>query len=100
MSKRKSNSINDLILFILYSFGAKGCSFERLMKECFNQFPQIFSLKGSSQWPDTRKLDRPLRDLRKRKLIKGDPQTFFTLAPLGKKRAKEIVETFKQGKLL
>ncbi|MBZ9572956.1 hypothetical protein KJA17_02130 [Patescibacteria group bacterium] len=100
MPRKISNSINDLILFVLYSFGEGKSSFEKLVKECFNQFPQVFSLKGHPQWPDTRKLDRPLRDLRKKKLIKGNPQTFFTLTTLGKRRAKEIAETFKQRKLL
>jgi len=100
MSPKKTNSINDLILFILYSFADGKCSFEELVKECFNQFPQVFSLKDYPQWPDTRKLDRPLRDLRKKKLIKGNPKTFFTLSPSGKKEAKEIAETLKQRKLL
>ena len=100
MSPKKTNSINDLILLVLYSFSKRGVSFEKLVKECFNQFPKVFVLKGYPQWPDTRKLDRPLRDLRKKKLIKGSPQTFFTLTPLGKKEVKEIAETFKQRKLL
>ena len=100
MPSKKLNSINDLILFVLYSFADRGSSFEKLVKECFDQFPQVFSLKGNPQWPDTRKLDRPLRDLRKKKFIKGNPQTFFALTTLGKRRAKEIAETLKQRKLL
>jgi len=100
MPPKKSNSIQDLIIFVLYSFGNKGCSFEKLVKECFNQFPQVFALKNYPQWPDTRKLDRPLRGLRKKKLIRGEPQTFFTLTSSGKKEAKEVAETLKQRKLL
>ncbi len=100
MPRKKLNSINDLILFILYSFGDKESSFEKLAKECFSRFPQIFSLRDYPQLLDTRKLDRPLRTLRKRKLIKGDPQTFFSLTSQGKKEAQEITKKLLQKKLL
>ena len=100
MPKKALNSINDLILFVLYSLPNKGSSFEKLTKECFNQFPQVFSLRNYPQLPDTRKLDRPLRTLRKRKLIKGDPQTFFSLTPRGKEEAQEIAKILRQKKLL
>lgn len=100
MPRKKVNSINDLILFVLYSFADGKSSFERLVKECFSQFPQVFSLKDYPQLPDSRKLDRPLRDLRKKKLIKGDPQTLFSLTTSGKRKAEEITLTFKQRKLL
>jgi len=49
--------------------------------------------------PDSRKIDRPLRTLRKRRLIKGDPKTFFTLTKTGQKIAEEIATTFRQRKL-
>jgi len=76
MARKKLNPINDLILFVLYSSSSKESSFGKLAKECFNQFPQVFSLRNYPQLLDTRKLDRPLRTLRKRKLIDGDPKTF------------------------
>jgi len=101
MPRKKLNSINDLLLFILFSSTKNGkCSFEKLVKEFFNTFPEVSSLKGYPQWPDTRKLDRPLRTLRKKKLIKGDPKTSFTLTPQGKKEAKEIAKGLGQRKLL
>ena len=101
MARKKLNSINDLILFILFSSIKDGkCSFQRLVKEFFDTFPEISSLKGYPQWPDTRKLDRPLRMLRKKKLIKGDPKTFFSLTPQGKKEAKDIAKILGQKKLL
>ncbi len=91
-------SINDLILFSIFSLRGK-CSFETLVKECFTLFPKSFSLLEFPKWPDSRKLDRPLRTLRKRKMITGDPKTFFKLTNLGRKKSEEIAKTFRQGRL-
>ena len=94
--------INQLILFGIYSVASKQkkCTFEKLMKECFALFPKAFSFPQFSQWPDSRKLDRPLRTLRRRKLIKGDPKTFFSLTGLGEKAVKDIIRFLAQKKLL
>ena len=101
MPRKKLNSINDLILFALYSTTKNGeSSFENLTKECFNLFPQVFSLKNYSKWPDTRKLGRPLRTLRKKGFINGDPTTSFSLTQKGKKTAKELSRILRQQKLL
>ena len=75
------------------------CTFERLIKECFTLFPESFSFSKYPQWPDSLKLDRQLRTLRKRKLITGDPKTSFSLTKLGKKIALETAKTFRQRKL-
>jgi len=91
----------DQILFTIYSVTSnrEKCNFERLIKECFTLFPETFSFSKYPQWPDARKLDRPLRTLRQRKLIKGDPKTSFSLTKLGKKIAIETTKTFRQRKL-
>ncbi len=94
----KRVSINDLILFSIYSLGDK-CFFEELMKECFASFPKVFSFSRNTKWPDARKLDRPLRSLRDKRLITGDPQTYFSLTKFGKKLAEDISKTFRQRKL-
>lgn len=97
----KDKSINGLILFGIYSVVEKKekCTFEKLIKECFTLFPKVFSFSKHPKWPDSRKLDRPLRTLRKRKLITGNPKTSFSLTKQGKKRAEEIIKTFRQKKL-
>lgn len=94
-------SINDLILFSIYLVveNKEKCTFEKLVKECFTLFPKSFSFSKFPKWPDSRKLDRPLRSLRKRKLISGCPKTFFSLTKLGKKTAGETAKTFRQRKL-
>jgi len=96
------HSLNELILFAIYSLGesSKKCTFEELIKECFSLFPKEFCFSKYIKWPDARKLDRPLRTLRKRKLITGTPQTVFSLTSSGKKIAQGIAKTLRQRKLL
>jgi len=97
----KNRSINNLILFSIYSVieNKEKCTFERLVKECFTLFPKTFSFSKYSQWPDSRKLDRPLRSLRRKGLILGGPKTAFSLTKSGKKIVEEIIKTFRQRKL-
>ena len=90
-----------IILFSIYSVASdmEKCDFEKLVKECFDLSPKDFSFSKYPQWPDARKLDRPLRTLRQKKLIKGDPKTFFSLTKSGKIAAEEIARSFYQRKL-
>jgi len=98
----QNTPILDLILFGIYSVISKKevCTFERLVKECFDLFPKSFCFEKNSQWPDSRKLDRSLRTLRKRELITGTPNTFFTLTKKGQNSAIEISKSLRQRKLL
>ena len=103
--KTKKNinfSVNDLILFCIHSvvLNNEKCSFERLVKECFTLFPETLKFERYPIWPDSRKLDRPLRTLRDEKMIIGDPRTIFMLAKNGEKKAAEISKALRQGKLL
>lgn len=94
-------SLNELILFSIFLATEKKekCTLEGLVKECFTLFPKSFSFGQFPKWPDSRKLDRPLRSLRKRKLITGNPKTSFVLTKAGRKIAEEIDKIFRQGKL-
>ncbi len=95
------NSINNLIILGIY-FATKErekCTFEKLIKECFTHFPKTFGFRHYPKWPDARKLDRPLRELRKNKLITGSPKTFFTLTQQGRKFAEIETITLQQKKL-
>ncbi|MBZ9572473.1 hypothetical protein KJA15_04025 [Patescibacteria group bacterium] len=97
----KDRSISNLILFGIYSVTEKKekCTFGRLVRECFTLFPKVFIFPKYSKWPDSRKLDRPLRTLRKGKLIAGNPKTSFSLTKLGKKAAADTAKSFRQKKL-
>jgi len=94
--------INDLILYCIHSIVSNNeeCSFDRLLKECFTLFPESIEFQRYPIWPDSRKLDRPLRFLRNQRLIIGEPKTFFILTLEGKKKAIELIRLLKQGKLL
>lgn len=94
-------SINNLILLAIYLIEAddEKRTFENLVKKCFILFPKVFGFPKYPQWPDSRKLDRPLRELRKRKLITGDPKTFFSLTKAGERTAEEMVKGFGQKRL-
>ncbi len=95
-------SINDLILFSVYSVvtNKEDCTFERLVNQSFILFPDIFGFQRYPQWPDARKLDRPLRSLRNQKYIKGDPGTEFAITKEGREKAEQVAKTLRQGKLL
>jgi len=94
--------VSNLILFGIYSVSQNGkeCTFERLVQKCFTLFPKVFCFSQYPKWPDARKLDRPLRALRNKKLIIGDPKTSFSLTKKGKKLAIDIAKSFTQKKLL
>ena len=95
----KDIQINYLIIFGIYSLIVKGekCTFEKLVAECFNLFPKVFSLARYPQWPDSLKFDRPLRTLRERGLIVGNPKGLFSLTRFGEKTAKDTAEILKVG---
>jgi len=95
-------SVNDLILFCVHSIvvNSEQCSFERLVKECFTLFPETLKFTRYPIWPDSRKLDRPLRALRNEKLIIGDPKNYFILTKEGEARALVLSKALRQGKLL
>lgn len=83
---------DQLILFAILTIKRSGeeCTFERLIKECFTLFQKSFNFHRYPQWPDSLKLDRPLRDLRNRNLITGNNTTRFELSRLGERYGLEI----------
>ncbi len=102
VNKNLDFSVNDLILFCVHAIiqNNEDCSFDRLVKECFILFPDSVKFQRYPIWPDSRKLDRPLRALRDEGLIIGDPKTVFLLTKDGEKRALEVSKILRQGKLL
>lgn len=98
--KNDKISVDNIILYSIFSVNEKKekCSFERLTKECFDFFPDIFSLKNYS-WPDSRKLDRPLRFLKSKGLIRGDSRNKLLLTREGTRKAQEIGKFLRQEKL-
>lgn len=85
-------SLSDLILISIYFIlkNKETCTFERLVAECFQRFPNLFSFKRYPQWPDATKLDRPLRSLRKYGFIVGKPTDKFELTDFGRAKIESI----------
>jgi len=94
-------NICDLILISLRALenSGKKITFERLLKECFDLFPKKFNFLEYPKLPDARKLDRPLRTLRKQKMILGNPKEEFLTTEIGKSRALGIMNLLRQKKL-
>ncbi len=100
-SQYQNEPLVNLILLAVFKVLEKKeiCSFERLLKECFALFPNAFCFEGEKKWPDSRKLDRELRRLRNKNLIKGDPKNFFFLTKEGKKEIEDINKRWRQTRL-
>lgn len=86
----------DLIIFGIYSITKKGetCTFERLVAECFLNFPKVFGFMRYPNWPDSLKFDRVLRTLREKGLVVGGAGGKYSpgeisLTKFGEKIAKE-----------
>lgn len=90
-------SLEDLILVAVYSIKSRkeDCTFERLVKECFTLFPKKFSFSRYPQWPDSLKLDRPLRKLQERKLLLGNRTVSYDLSPVGRKVCLKVLKRLK-----
>lgn len=84
--------INSLLLICIDNIitNSDDCTFERLVYECFTSYPKVFSLFRYPQWPDSNKLDRPLRKLRERGLIVGSPKMGFLLTEDGKHQVARV----------
>ncbi|MCD6402382.1 hypothetical protein J7L36_00805 [bacterium] len=102
LEKRHKNiAIKDAILYAIYLVNSdKGeCTFEHLVKKCFDIFPKDFSLSNYPQWPDTRKIDRPLRRLRQQGLVKNNKDGSYALTRKGEELAARLTKILKQQSL-
>ncbi len=92
-------NLHELILVSIYlvAISKETCTFERLVAECFNNFPKAFSFKRYPKWPDATKFDRPLRTLREKGLITGSPRDAFALNQYGERKAKSLLGILKTG---
>jgi len=97
----KKIGMHNLILFALSSLEEKKkkADFEAILKECFSLFPKIFCFSSISKWPDARKIDRPLRSLRSKKLIQSNDKGIFSLTKKGRNAVEIIVKKFSQKEL-
>lgn len=101
--KREINqlSISDFILLAIFlaNNSKKEANFENLLQQCFELSPEVFCLSKKLDWPDARKIDKPIRTLRKKGLLKGLPGSCFSLTAKGKKLAETLFRVLSQKKL-
>ncbi len=97
----EETTIHDLLILSISILNKnnKRANFENILKKCFNLSPEIISFEENN-WPDARKIDRPLRGLRNKKLLKKNENNCFELTKKGKKRSSETIKSLYQGKLL
>jgi hypothetical protein len=91
--------LNDLILICIDDVTSRGedCTFERLVYECFTRFPKALSFSRYTHWPDSNRLDRPLRTLRQKGLIVGSPKIAFLLTDYGREKATNAKKFLELG---
>jgi hypothetical protein len=94
-------SLDDMILMSLGSILKRKpkCSFGDLVYECFRNYPQHFSLREYPNYPDSLKLDRPLRNLRLKGFIKGSPVTHYSFTSIGGNYINRLNKLYK-GKVI
>jgi len=97
----------DLIVFGIYSVFKQDetSTFERLVAECFLNFPRVFGFMRYPNWPDSLKFDRALRTLREKGLIVGGAGGKYSpgeisLTEFGKKIAKETEAILNNQKII
>lgn len=95
-------TLEKLIIFSILSVlrRKEECTFERLVKESYTLFPESFKFYRYPEWPDSLKLDRPLRDLRRHRYIVGNPKKAYSLTKLGEKYALIVEKELGNKQLL
>jgi hypothetical protein len=90
--------LENLVLYGIYLVSKKKeiCTFEKLVAECFSQFPKVFAFKRYPEWPDSLKFDRPLRKLREKGMIVGIIKDSFSLTKFGEQKAIETEDILKK----
>ncbi len=71
------------------------CSYERLVKECFELFKKRFSLRRYTEWPDSNRVYLSLVRCRNNGWIVGNEKSGFNITNLGIKIAQEVAEQLK-----
>jgi len=90
--------LENLVLYGIYLVSKRGenCTFEKLVAECFSQFPKVFAFKRYPEWPDSLKFDRPLRKLREKGMIVGNIKDIFSPTKFGEQKAIETENILKK----
>jgi hypothetical protein len=88
-------SLNEQVVFAIHYLEQHGVavSVEEVVSTCFRLFPQSFSLKHYTRWPDSALVIRRLNDAREKGFVKGNPLDGFALKYSGVKLAERTAKT-------
>jgi hypothetical protein len=78
-------------------------SFENVVEEAYNSFPERFSFQGHPEWPHTLVIDRSIRRCatdRQKRWISGKAATGYKLLPAGETVAQDTYEKLRGEKPL
>lgn len=87
-------TLNEQVVFAIHYLEKYGVTVtvEEVVSTCFRLFPQSFSLKHYTRWPDSALVIRRLNDSRERGFVKGNPQDGFALKYSGMKLAERTAK--------
>jgi len=85
-----TTTLTEQVVFAIHLLQQHGVavSVEEVVSACFRLFPQSFSLKHYTRWPDSALVIRRLNDAREKGFVKGSPQDGFALNYKGLKLAE------------
>ncbi len=88
-------TLNEQVVFAIHFLEQYGVAVtvEEVVSTCFRLFPQSFSLKHYTRWPDSALVIRRLNDAREKGFVKGTPQEGFALKYAGSKLAERTAIT-------
>jgi hypothetical protein len=86
--------LNEQVVFAIHYLEQHGVavSVEEVVSTCFRLFPQSFSLKHYTRWPDSALVIRRLNDAREKGFVKGNPLEGFALKYSGVKLAERTAK--------
>ena len=99
----RSRSITSIDELLTYAVGqvtdaGEECTFERLVYECFQLFPEQFRMQRYPDWPDSVRINKTwLRCRTDRGWIIGSVQEGFRLTERGRRVAVKVARTLGKG---
>ena len=95
-------AIDKLTILAVYSLTNQNeeCAFERLVKECFDLFPDRFCLRRYKQWPDSNRIYLSMMRCRNNGWIVGNEKNGFQITEFGKKTSESILEQLKGNAII
>jgi len=95
-------SLDDLTTYTVHKIlaGKEVCTFERLVVECFESFPEVFSLRGYPEYPDSARVNKSwLRCRTDKGWITGNVKMGFRLTDSGMHVAERTEQKLLSGVL-